>query len=925
MKVLQASLAGGEVSPSIDARPDLAKRASGVRLAENWIASITGAMMSRPGQLFVARTKTLATTRVIEFEFNTEQTFIVELGDRYARFFSGGGQIVEASVAISGVTSTTITTGVAHGYSTGDEIVITGVGGVTNLNGRNVKVVVTGATTFTLTDLDDAAITITGTYTSGGGCRRVFELATPYLEADIFDLNYAQSADVLTFTHPGYAPRELVRVTNTNWTLTEVLFEPSQAAPFGLTATLNSTVGTTPLRYKVTANAFDTFEESLAALSDATLSLSAASQAEPCELTFTADHGLLYGDEIHIENVVGMTELNGRRFLVQAVVSSTKVELMSTGRAELDSTGFGAYSSGGTVRRAFVSVSGEDTEWDVDLGWTPIAGAESYNVYREAQGLYSFVGRTDRNVFTDNFIDADESDTAPAAANPFEAGPGFYPSLTGFYQQRQVYANSDAFPNRFWMTQAGVFYNFATSRPLRDDDAIIATLSARRINEIRAILALTDMVLLTSGAEYRIKGVGDSAFTPATINIKPQSYYGCLPLRPIMAGDVALFLSPGQAVREIAYDFSVDKFTGKDVSILARHLVRDHTIVDWEYASAPFSSIWFIRDDGMALCLTYDREQEVYAWSRATTAGKYKSVAVVRENSLDVPYFVVRRTIGGRDVQTIERLDTREFETAEDAFCVDCGLTLDVPITITGATAADPVVITAPSHGLSNGDTVDISGIFEVDLTKTSGERLSADFNGTGFTAANVTTDTFELQNAGNNHDGSGFSAYSSGGVARKAVTTISGLWHLEGGTVVAAANGYVVRDMLVSEGRTTLPHAASRVHIGLPYTCTLETLPLETQTRQGSTSGRAKTLPRVSLLLEDTLGLWVGPSLERMSETKFGLPDRYGQPPELFTGEKSFNLKGDWSKRRSVVIQQRDPLPASVLSVNPELNLGGN
>lgn len=850
-KFIQPNFAAGEVSPAVSANVGLSKRAIAVERAENFFVRVSGGMESRPGMRFIAEAKGTGTTRLIPFEFNTEQTYVLELGDQYMRFYTYGGQIL-----------------------------------------------------------------------SGG---LPYEISTPYLAADLFELEFAQSGDVMTIVHPEYAPRELVRITNTNWTLTEIEFEPSQAAPTGLAITEIKTGSGNILRYKVTANNADTFEESLAGLSGTTIAITAATQANPVVITTGAAHGLQYGDEILIESVVGMTELNDRRFLVLDAPTTTTIELMSVSRAPIDSTGYTAYTSGGTVRPAFIEVDTHVAPWDLEVSWNAAAGADSYNIYREEQGLYSFIGRTDRLEFQDNFIDADVSDTAPVAANPFEEGAGFWPSTTGFFQQRQIYANSDTFPNRFWMTQTGVFYNFATSSPLRDDDAIIATLAARRINEIRHVIPLSDLVILTSGAEFRIKGAGDNAFTPSTINIKPQSYYGSTALRPIVAGDVALYLSPGNFVRELAYEFAADKFTGRDITVLARHLLDYSEIVDWGFAPSPYDLIWLIRDDGTALVLTYQNEQEVYAWTRATTQGDFKSVAVVREGDIDVPYFLVRRVIDGTVKQFIERLDDRQFEDLQDAFCVDCGLTLDDPITITGMTAADPVVVTAPAHGLSNGDVVDIADVFEVSTSNTRREVPSSDYTGTGFTIANVTTNTFELQNAGADYDGSGFAAYSSGGVVRKAVTTISGLAHLEGAEVVAAANGYAETGLTVSSGSVTLSTPASRVHVGLPFTCQMITLPISTYGSRNVVDKRAMNISRLTVQVERTMGMWTGPTPDQMREAKFGLPALYGQPLPMVTEDIDVTLKADWGKKKQVVIEQRSPLPLSVLSITPDVSVGGN
>jgi len=72
-----------------------------------------------------------------------------------------------------------------------------------------------------------------------------------------------------------------------------------------------------------------------------------------------------------------------------------------------------------------------------------------------------------------------------------------------------------------------------------------------------------------------------------------------------------------------------------------------------------------------------------------------------------------------------------------------------VVATITAATSADPVVITAAGHGLSNDDSIMID--YVVGMTE---------LNGNTYTVAGATTDTFQLSGV----DGSGYTSYASGG-----------------------------------------------------------------------------------------------------------------------------------------------------------------
>jgi hypothetical protein len=119
-----------------------------------------------------------------------------------------------------------------------------------------------------------------------------YEIVTPYAEADLQDLHFAQSADVITIVHPKYAPRELARTGDTAWTLTTITFGPTIAAPTGVVVAGNNPG--VSYTYQVTAIDRDTLEESLAA-SGTTANLRAPSA---------------FAHTITWNNVVGATEYN---------------------------------------------------------------------------------------------------------------------------------------------------------------------------------------------------------------------------------------------------------------------------------------------------------------------------------------------------------------------------------------------------------------------------------------------------------------------------------------------------------------------------------------------------------------------------------------------------------------------------------------
>ena len=134
---------GGELSPRLDGRNDLSKYPTGCKTLENFIVFPHGSAARRSGTQFVAEVKDSSKkTRLIPFEFSTTQTYMMEFGNQYIRFYKDNGQILESDVTISGATQAdpVVITATAHGYSNGDEIRITGVDGMTELNNKRYLV-----------------------------------------------------------------------------------------------------------------------------------------------------------------------------------------------------------------------------------------------------------------------------------------------------------------------------------------------------------------------------------------------------------------------------------------------------------------------------------------------------------------------------------------------------------------------------------------------------------------------------------------------------------------------------------------------------------------------------------------------------------------------------------------------------------------
>jgi hypothetical protein len=237
---------GGQLSDRMEGRTDFQKYFSGCKTLENFIVQPHGSVTRRPGTTFAAEVKTSsAKTRLIPFEFSTEQSYALEFGNLYIRFYKDNGAILESNKTITGITQADpgVVSITSHGYSNGDTVVISGVVGMTEVNGKRFKVANVNTNDFELQDIDGVDIDTTSftAYTSGGIANKVFELVTTYLTADLFEIKYAQSADVMYLCHPDYSVKKLSRTGHTSWSITEVDFADGPYLDDNITAT---TLGT---------------------------------------------------------------------------------------------------------------------------------------------------------------------------------------------------------------------------------------------------------------------------------------------------------------------------------------------------------------------------------------------------------------------------------------------------------------------------------------------------------------------------------------------------------------------------------------------------------------------------------------------------------------------------------------------------------
>jgi len=241
----QHAFNAGELSTLMLGRQDLTKYASGLFVCLNTIPLTQGAWTRRPGLAFLHQAKHHdKVSRVFPFQYSVTQTYTLEFGEQYIRFFTAHGILTQAGQSITGISNAAtavLSYSGADTYANGDRVIVTGVAGMTQVNNREFVVtnVNAGANTFELFDTDGTAVHSTsyGAWTSGGTVAEIFQVTTAFDETDISDVRITQSADTLFIMHPDFPTQKLVRVSALSWTLSDVAFTDGPYDALNTTAT----------------------------------------------------------------------------------------------------------------------------------------------------------------------------------------------------------------------------------------------------------------------------------------------------------------------------------------------------------------------------------------------------------------------------------------------------------------------------------------------------------------------------------------------------------------------------------------------------------------------------------------------------------------------------------------------------------------
>lgn len=461
-----------------------------------------------------------------------------------------------------------------------------------------------------------------------------YSIVSPYTSAELAEINFAQSADVVYLVHPNHAPRKLARFGPTNWTLTEVVFTrpPFQDLNFG-----NTTLTASALTGAITVTA------------------SAA-------LFTVADVGQVFSVGVIPASTYDAWEISEPYTAGDIVQSQGRV--------------YEAMTSGTSGTLPPLHTRGIETD-----------GGVSWKYLNDGTGYFRVTAYTSPTVVSATVVQQLPVTTATTRwARGSWSTAGGWPRTVTFYEDRLWFGGSREFPQTLWASVVGDYENFTAGS--RDDDGLNYTINTQDLNTITWLSPGKVLAIGTTSGEFTISAnqITDP-ITPTNVRILPQTTYGCTgAVRPLRIASSILFLQrAGRKVREYTYNFETDSYVAPNLNVLADH-ITETGIVDMAYQQEPSQVVWAPRTDGLLAGLTYERAEDVVGWNRHSLSGAVESVVSLPhwDGDQDVLWLIVRRVINGTTVRYVEYME--KYMTGETAFFVDCGLTyLGLPATtITG-------------------------------------------------------------------------------------------------------------------------------------------------------------------------------------------------------------------------------------------------
>lgn len=797
-----------------------------------------------------------------------------------------------------------------------------------------------------------------------GESGQAYEVETPYLEADLFDIHYVQSADVLTLVHPNYPPKELRRYGATDWRLVDIKFGSSLPAPTGLSATqtINKNV-TNPKDYKrsyaVTALLADGTEESVRS-SPVTIDCNPYGDGSYNTITWNAVTGAglyrVYRDQGGIWAYVGQTDTT--KIIDENISPDASITPPHYDDAFYSSKGITSVTvtnggSGYVYDRRGISadnwrILSSPSKGEI-AGTRRVAdsGSEkspfSVRVYDESgKGTGATVELvTSRRVWTEEI------------AGNSDAGPSYDDMVTTTVTGIKV-------------TNVGQGYSLPRVEITWTDHTWVGSWTDYFGRRATVALDVEPSSLSISvsdptgwGAEL-VPAVKDGLIESVIVRSGGQNYTSPkLTVVSTSGSGASLSANVGQAPDypgAVSYFEQRRWFGGTQNRPNNLWATRPGTEADMSY-SLPTQS-----DDRIAVRVAAREANRILhivplAQLMLMTGAAEWRVSPLNSDAITPESMSVRPQsyVGASNVQPLVIGSSMIYGAGRGGHLRELGYNYEAGGYISGdvclraphlfdnlkivdlaySKAPSPMVWAVSSSGkmiamtyvpeqqVGGFSTVETNGSIESVCVVAEGEEdicYVEVLRTIGGEPVRFVERMSERQYSELKECVYVDCAGTYRGEAKKEIT---GLTWLEGETVSILADGAVEPPQAVKDGKITLTYPAKVVHVGLPFMADMKTLPAAMALQDGSYgSGHKKNVREVFFRVVNSSGTQAGPSFDKLSEYPSRSTEFAGNVPEPITDEIGFQIQPQWSQSGQVCVRQKYPLPLRIVSMTTVLEL---
>ena len=489
-----------------------------------------------------------------------------------------------------------------------------------------------------------------------------------------------------------------------------------------------------------------------------------------------------------------------------------------------------------------------------------------------------------------------------------------HPATVAYYQQRLIFAGSDARPGSLITSKVGDYDDFEVPIPINDGSPVDITLASRRVDRVLHVATIKRLLLFTEGGEWEVTG----QLTPNQIGLDNLSWWGCSDIPVLEAQNFLLFVPPDKTtVRAIELN-EYDNLKSRDLTLFARDIFKNRIIYSMAHTGR---HIIVTFTDGTAAVCTYDGESGVPAWTTMDTQlGDFEEVFTLPVAGENRFFFVVshdrteERYLVDFDIDDdrgpyCDHVDYLEQEDLDNGY-----IDLDLLTSFIGVfgiyDAADRLAL-VPSTLAP--DTNKPRVVLPAHLRLAGSSSVSRSSGSTPSQASSGDTELFDPFGPGSD-------------VSPADLIERYEYWLIKQQEYFDSLRPDSRREApeAVGSDRTVGSNAeeVGDFLIGLPYASYIETLNLS-ETGQGRTAGRRQSVARVRLQIANTRGLLVGPSGDRMEPVIMRQFEAHGEDVRPFTGFVRVPVSREWESNGKVRIESRDPYRMEILQVIPDTQLG--